>query len=293
MAMIAVTLSSRTSFPWVRLLTTGLLLCLSAPAGRLSAGESKPTPATASASRTAEVRATAQRLSQAADSLAVETSRDSQAEEHLLHELWSSRVAAPDPNEDAQARLALKHLIRQVRSMTFPGEKASAGSLSVPQLPPVPEVIRPAPGSRQESKAADQPAGAAALAETDSSFSPRARQALESLLKHPDRVRDPLELAELLFLSGRPTEAILFYGQALERTGAGDAATGPDRAWILFQLANCLRETNLAQAQEKYAQLISEFPDSPWTDLAQAQSQLVNWYQNDRPQQLVASRPQP
>ena len=73
----------------------------------------------------------------------------------------------------------------------------------------------------------------------------------------------------------------------------GSAAVDPsydaDRAWILFQLGNCLRETDSAKAQEAYMKLVSEYPDSPWTELAKAHGRLLTWYQKSRPGQVATS----
>jgi hypothetical protein len=209
--------------------------------------------------------------------------------EGLAAELWSSRIAAPAPSEDAETRLALTQLIRQVRSVKF-----DDGKPTPPPEPPAVAQTVPAPtetkATRQEMVSVEPPAAVPARDENGALLSVRARRTLESLLQDPRQVHDPLEMAELLFLSGRPADAVPFYGKALEHTSVGDATTGQDRAWILFQLANCLRETDLNKAQKTYAQLVSEYPSSPWTELAKAQGQLVGWYQQDQPHQLTAAR---
>jgi hypothetical protein len=217
----------------------------------------------------------------------------------LTRELWSSRLAAPDPNEDAETRLALKRLIRQVRSVRFGSEAASAAPAApVPTPPtPAPRQIEPAPVppvQPPETTAADRPhsgpSDRTANAPAGPSPSGSQQKALAILLQDAGRTRDPLEIAELLFLSGRPADAAPFYAQALEHLPPGEAATVADRTWTLFQLANCLRETSPGEAQATYARLLAEYPDSPWTELARAQSQLLGWYQKEQPQQLAASR---
>jgi tetratricopeptide (TPR) repeat protein len=155
---------------------------------------------------------------------------------------------------------------------------------ATPEPPKTEPVAAPAVKPPETATIAPPNAGAG------SSPAPRQQKALEGLLQDPGRARDPLEIAELLFLSGRSADAAPFYAKALERLPAGEATTAADRAWTLFQLANCLRETNAGEAQAAYAKLISEYPDSPWTELARAQSQLLSWYEKDRPQQLAATR---
>ncbi len=121
-------------------------------------------------------------------------------------------------------------------------------------------------------------------------------------LDKPDWSHPRLEAREVDLFDAKATVAVaaavagehdvthIVHNAGVIRPNAVEAATAADRAWTLFQLANCLRETNLGEAQATYTKLISEYPDSPWTDLARAQNQLVSWYLKDQPQQLAASR---
>jgi hypothetical protein len=97
-------------------------------------------------------------------------------------------------------------------------------------------------------------------------------------------------MAELLFLSNHPVEAAVFYRRALDLADAKGTAAPEDRAWILFQLANCLRETDMTQAEDVYTQLVAEYPDSSWSELAKAHGRLISWYQRVRPRDLVRGR---
>ena len=212
-------------------------------------------------------------------------------QDQLAHKLWSSRITAPDPNDDVTASLALKRLIRQVQSVKFEDKTpAPAFTLPVePQTAPEPAAVQPA--KEVETQAIRPATGVAESSETQPPLPNKTQKVLAGLLQDTGRTHNPLEMAELLFLNSRPTEAAPFYQKALEHTVAGDPATSQDRAWILFQLGNCLRETDLAQAQDAYVKLISEYPDSPWTELAKAHGRLVSWYREARPQELLASRP--
>jgi tetratricopeptide (TPR) repeat protein len=215
----------------------------------------------------------------------------------LATDLWSSRISALDSREDAETRLALKRLIRQVQSITL-NDKVAARS------PTEPEPVGEPPVSTVPTTVKAEPAPpetvVATAPETTPALSATAQKTLADLQRDPSRVRDPLEAAELLFLSGRPTAAVPFYEEALRRTPAGPAAERPfgpgaaaagDRAWILFQLGNCLRETDAAKAQAAYTQLIAEYPSSPWTEMAQAGGRLLTWYQSTRPDQLIKPAP--
>jgi tetratricopeptide (TPR) repeat protein len=204
----------------------------------------------------------------------------------LALELWSSRIAAPAATDDAETSLALQRLIRRVHTLTLNDKSTTqpSGPPAGPQLTAEPAASI-ATGAEPVLGEAD-----AAAPETTPALSPKAQKTLEDLRKDPSRVRDPLETAELLFLSGRPADAVAFYEEALRRTRAGDAASGSDRAWILFQLGNCLRETDVAKAQDAYMKLIAEYPDSPWTEMARAGGRFLTWYQSARPDQLTAAR---
>ncbi len=203
-----------------------------------------------------------------------------QPERQLVAELWSDRISAPDPNEDAQTRLALKRLIRQVRSVKFDAKSAApaptfpseSGAAVTAKMEPVAQ--SPETPAESGSRAPHPPSGP---------------KPLQVLLQDPNRVNDVFEMAELLYLSGRPREAAPFYQKALDRLGPDDPTTDADRAWVLFQLGNCLRESDMTKAQDAYARLVAKYPDSPWTEMAKAHARLLSWYQTTQPRQLIAS----
>jgi tetratricopeptide (TPR) repeat protein len=209
----------------------------------------------------------------------------------LSKDLWSSRVSAPQISQDAETSLALKRLIRQVRSVKF-GEKEAGPTFTAPAEPQPTFQTRETQPVR-ESMAGPTPSAAMITAtnvattasEPVTPLSTQARKTLEMLQQNPGQVREPLEMAELLFLSGRPAEAAPFYAKALNQITRIDPSYDTDRAWVLFQLGNCLRETDTAKAQETYMKLVSEYPESPWTELAKAHGRLLTWYQKDRPGQ--------
>jgi hypothetical protein len=206
----------------------------------------------------------------------------------LAHELWSSRIAAPQVNDDAQTSLALKRLIRQVRGLTLNDKSPAPPSAAPAAAPAMAEAPTPVITNAASVAPAPPEPVASAAPQATPALSPKVQKTLEGLRKNAARVRDPLEVAELLFLSGRPTDAVPFYEEALRRTSTGAAASGADRAWILFQLGNCLRETDATKAQDAYMKLIAEYPDSPWTEMARASGRLLAWYQSTRPDQLIA-----
>jgi outer membrane protein assembly factor BamD (BamD/ComL family) len=56
----------------------------------------------------------------------------------------------------------------------------------------------------------------------------------------------------------------------------------------LFQIGNCLRNDDLPAAAKTYQQLLTEYPNSPWADLAKARRDLIAWYLKDNPVKLIA-----
>ncbi len=207
----------------------------------------------------------------------------------LRQSLWSKRVAAPEQGKEVEASLALKRLIRHVRSVKF--EEKDTGPTFQPPAESLPseEIVETQPVEVAPVEPTISASAPPAATVVGASMLSKTQRTLEVLQRNPDQVEDPLEVAELLFLSGRPVEAIPFYTKALDDISPSDPAGEADRAWVLFQLGNCLRETDIAKAQEIYLKLVSEYPASPWTELAKAHGRLLTWYQKSRsPQAPVA-----
>jgi len=211
----------------------------------------------------------------------------------LTRRLWESRMAAPDPNEDAETRAALDDLIRRIRTVRFE-DSTLKPVFSAPAEPTVPTNLTPAVSAAPtpQTPPAAPVAAPSKLSEPPNALGPRTVKKLEDVLQDPNRIGDPLEMAELLFLSGHRPEAAVFYERALARIAPHDSSKQDDRAWILFQLANCLRETDMARAKDLYMKLVSEHPGSAWTELAKAHGRLITWYQSAKPQQLMPRKPE-
>ena len=211
---------------------------------------------------------------------------DIEVNEILAQRLWQNRISAPDPNEDADTRRALRSLIQRVQSVTF--DDGNSEPMFVAPLEPAIHVTNAATGAVTEA-GPEQPTTTTPVPATEplTALPPATLKQLEGLLRDPNQITDPFEMAELLFLSGRPAEAAVFYEKALASRSADDIAVSEDRAWILFQLGNCLRETDMAAARDTYMKLIAQYPNSPWTELAKAHGRLISWYQSAKPQQFM------
>jgi hypothetical protein len=137
----------------------------------------------------------------------------------------------------------------------------------------------------------------------------------------PERIADPVSIADALYLGGHWDEAFLFYERALAATagtrhqepgksreatrhGESREATrhggfrvpssefrvppsGDGKAWLLFQAANCRRRADPAAAAALYQRLAAEHPQSPWTAVAHARLRILEWRQAERPETLT------
>jgi tetratricopeptide (TPR) repeat protein len=202
----------------------------------------------------------------------------------LGRQLWRARVSIPRGNNNEQNKTELQQAIAQIHSLRFKPQKQTPAPAVVVQPTPTIEPNEAPPVSRGQNE----------MSENETKFklpyeplSDRTLQVLRQLSQHPDRVGSPFELAEVLFLTGNKQEAAIFYKEALNRKSADNLWSAHDRAWILFQTGNCLHNDNPQTAREAYRQLIAEYPDSPWTDLAKAKYELINWYEKDKPETLV------
>jgi len=206
----------------------------------------------------------------------------------LSQQLWSGRIVVPDTTKDTEDSLALKRLIRQVRAVKFANKETGPVFTAPEESQPVSTPFEPQAAS---ASAAKPTAPTSVAADPSASVPSKTQKTLEMLQQNPGQVRDPLDMAELLFLSGRTTEAAPFYAKALDQINKVDPSYDADRAWILFQLGNCLRETDTTKAQETYMKLVSEYPNSPWTELAKAHGRLLPWYQKNRSGPVAAAAP--
>lgn len=206
----------------------------------------------------------------------------------LIRRLWHSRMSLPQPTGPAETDSALEQLIEQVRTVKFT-PRNQPPAFAVPTEPPQ-TVATETPVT---SKGGSRPAAAPAARGTEPAgpLSPQLTQAIVPVLKDANRPEQPLEMAELLFLGGHRNEAAVLYRKALELVDIATAAGREDRAWILLQLGNCLRDTDARQARDAYGKLIMEHADSPWLELAKAQRQLLDWHEQARPRELIGPTP--
>jgi tetratricopeptide (TPR) repeat protein len=193
----------------------------------------------------------------------------------LERDLWQSRITALPEERDSNKTDDLKKMVDQVRCVKFEQRKPAQQSASEPAV----EIS--APAANAAVMQADEPAT------TGEIIDEQTLKIIESRLKDPNQISNPFELAEILFKSGRQTEAGICYKQALKLLPADDPNAATERAWILFQTGNCLKDEDPNTARDSYAELIRTHSDSPWAELAKTRYGLIEWKLQERPEELI------
>ena len=220
-----------------------------------------------------------QKLSQSS----VITSRDPNNVNGL--ELLPAEISIAKDQIDTKSSDQLKRIIEQIRSVEFGQQKQAPAPVIVPEKAPA---IEP---NETVSETAVQKEKEKQEAKPRLPYEPITDETLQMLInlaQDPEKLDNPFELGEIVFVSGKQKEASVFYSEALKRKDPNDAGVSWDRAWILFQIGNCLRNDDLPSAAKMYQQLLTEYPNSPWADFAKARSNLIAWYLKDEPVKLIA-----
>jgi tetratricopeptide (TPR) repeat protein len=197
-------------------------------------------------------------------------------------QLWRAELSIAKGGKNKRTKDELKRMIEQIRSIKFEPEKEISEPIVVPKVVLIDEPNEAVSETKEQEKKEIEP---------KLPYEPitdQTLQLLKSLSQHLDNLRNSFELGETLFLSGNLKEAVIFYREALKRKGPDDVGSTRDRAWILFQIGNCLRNDDPPNAIKTYRQLILEYPNSPWKELAEARSKLLDWYQKEEPHKLIA-----
>jgi len=209
-------------------------------------------------------------------------------EETITRTLWRGRIRAPQPEEDTGTQDELERLIQRVKSVKFASKEPSPAPAVIFQ--PEATDIRSDATALANDAAGRAKGSAQVAASADANLPPGKVETLQHLLADPNQAYEPLETAELLFLSGHLPEAATLYQRALDLTATNESAAREDRAWAFLQLGNCLRETDSTRAKDAYARLTTDYADSPWAELARAHSQLLTWYESVQPRRLIAGQ---
>ena len=201
---------------------------------------------------------------------------------HLGRQLWQARINTPEDKGSSQRKNKLQQIIGQIRSVEFKPQEPPTEAFIVVEPVPEPNEISTDTEILHESgpgKIERKPPYEKVTDET--------LQIFKSLSQHPEQLHNPLELAEILFNSHCLPEAAKCYREALDRITAEKSGQVPNGDWLLLQTGNCLRNDDPSTAMQLYQQLLAEYPDSPWVDLAKTKSELIDWHLKDTPYTLI------
>ena len=229
-------------------------------------------------------------LSNSAAAVGKTTSQSSLADttdpnSHLKRRLWLAEFNMTEGEKDKITKNELRRKIEQIRSVNFGLQNEAFEPAIVPDVVPVDEPDEAVSEDAEEQHKKEEEPGLTYGLVTNKTL-----QTIRNLSKNPGSLNNPFELGETLFLSGYLKEAAIFYREALKRKSPDDPGSARDRAWILFQIGNCLRNDDQPEAIKMYGQLITEYPNSPWKELADARRALLDWYVKDEPRKLINER---
>lgn len=212
-------------------------------------------------------------------------------------QLWKTRIRTFEETESTQNKDELKQLMQKINMIKFDRSEAKPRQAVLPDTKdnskiapsPAEAVISPVSQAEPNEAAVEMPKSTipSEPPATDGAFSEQTTQMFQQMLEQPENVKNPFELAEILFRGNCLKEAAICYQTAYDRQG--DIVKDPhqDKAWILFQLGNCLQKDNPEAALKNYRMLITEYPDCPWAELAKEKSKLVDWQMKDKPVELI------
>ena len=197
--------------------------------------------------------------------------------------LWAQgEDASPTPKPVDELRRSLRDLrhanleaIRSAPRQDVAEAISRALAVQLPQATTQPANEQPTTQPAEDDAAAEGAAAAKAQAE--------ARAEAIRLLKAraAEGQIDPMLLADALFADGQLSEACEFYDLA---HGRGDDASA---AWALFQMGNCLRDSDAAAAARLYRRVQNEHGSSPWAGIAARQLQLIDWRLQAAPRSVI------
>jgi len=206
-------------------------------------------------------------------------------EPDFLRTAQANLLAKMDGSTDLQSQL--KSVIERINAVQFRArQQAQSDAAVAADIATAQKEQQKAQQTEQTQKTAVPEPSAAGENQTDQNISRRTEEMLEKSIQQPQNVKNPLELADLLYNCGRLKEAAVFYQQALDVNDTENVMY-KDKAWLLFQAGNCLQKIEPEKAVKMYRRLLAEYPDSIWTQPAAAKSHLIEWYLQQKPQTLL------
>ena len=200
-------------------------------------------------------------------------SQSSQAQ----HELWRNSVAPP---ADEAPGASLRKAIRDVLATEVNPQPERTDAVA--QEPQAGAETPERPTTQPATTATTQPATRTVPQPKDkhSGLSPATLTTLRSAAAKG--ISKPIMLADSLYRGGYLPEAAEVYELAEKAAG-----TEADRAWAIYQMANCKRNSEPDVALGLYRRLVSEYPDCCWSLSAQMKGEIISWEQVNTPEKVL------
>jgi hypothetical protein len=195
----------------------------------------------------------------------------------LAKQLWQDRITSISEQGASSSKDQLEKLLTQLRTVEISRPKAGENSTE-PVTLTTEKTTKATPAVSGEGKV-----GGAASKISDAKTVDLTLMLVGQVCKNPSTVENSLDMAELLYIKGYLGEAAVFYKETLNR----QKFTPGQKPWVLYQVGNCLRQTDPVSAMTAYRQLITDFPDSPWAAPAKAQEKALDWLQKEKPRELL------
>jgi len=97
-------------------------------------------------------------------------------------------------------------------------------------------------------------------------------------------VSRPAVVGDELYRGGYLQAACVLYERALKGKDEGDT-----KSWCLYQMGNCRRETDPAEAEKLYRRVTAEHGESLWAEAAAIEMKLLQWQRVNHPEDLLKS----
>jgi len=202
----------------------------------------------------------------------------------LTRRLWMNRIALPQTEQSQSSQDDIRRLVEQIRSVRFRPQYNHEGS---PTIAPA-QLFQTNPQSTALQQPSQSRPAALSVPAPHQIITDDIMQIIQRLMQHPEEVHNPFEMAEVLFICGRYKEAAVFYRHTLSTIDPNNPQSAEDRAWLLFQIGNCLRDADPTAARDSYIKLIAQYPYSPWAEAAKIWGRLISWYQKTDPKKLIS-----
>ncbi len=245
-----------------------------------------------------EPNSTTSQLEMTKDNLPAKTQSEKEPDMHpqllfsnkdLAHRLQRAWLGMPDAVDNSQNSQSLQKMIQQVQSLRLTTSTMDLEPYEVAPVPVIPAQIEPNDTTVQQITT-PEPNQLTQTIETQPdlyNISPQTLKIIRTLAMDPNKCENPFNLAEILFKNKNLKEAAAFYRTALNRNSQNTLTSANNRAWMLFQIGNCLKDINPTDAQKTYRELIDQYPDSQWVETAKVRDKLIQWFKNEKPWALI------